>query len=101
MAQETGKVFRIGVTVEGTNEKGDWCIKEFAIMTNDSPARIVAFSAWGAARVAVIDSLQVGQSVIVDYRPESREYNGRFYTELRATRIMVAQKVESPNPIVK
>lgn len=100
MAQETGKVFKICPTVSGTNEKGDWYIKEFAIMTNDSPARIVAFSAWGATRVAVIDSLQVGQSVIVDYRPESREFNDRFYTELRATRIMVAQKIDSTKPIV-
>ena len=100
MAQETGKVFWIGTTVEGTNEKGDWCIKDFAIMTNDSPTRVVAFSAWGSTRVAVIDSLQLGQVVMVDYRPESRQYNDRFYTDLRATRILVAQKVETHDPII-
>lgn len=92
MAQEIGKVVKVEPVVTGTNEKGDWLIQAFVIMTQDEHARTVVFRTFNKERAAVIQSLKVGETVIVDYVPESREYNDKWFTDLRCKNIMVAEK---------
>lgn len=94
MAQEVGKVIKVEPMIEGTNEKGDWLIQVFIIMTQAEQSRAVAFRTFNKERAALIQSLKIGETVLVDYVPESREFNGKWFTDLRCTRIMVA-KAES------
>jgi hypothetical protein len=35
----------------------------------------------------LVSNLQTGQTVKVSFNPESREYNGKWYTDLRAWKI--------------
>lgn len=35
----------------------------------------------------MVNNLQTGQTVKVSFNPESREYNGKWYTDLRAWKI--------------
>lgn len=92
MAQEIGKIVKVEPEVTGTNEKGDWLIQQFVIMTQGERSNTVAFRTFNKERAAVIKSLKVGETVIVSYVPESREYNGKWFTDLRCTNIMVAEK---------
>lgn len=92
MAQEIGKVIKVETQVTGTNEKGDWLIQVFVIMTQGEHPHAVAFRTFSEERAAVIQSLKIGETVIVNYVPESREYNGKWFTDLRCTNIMVAEK---------
>lgn len=91
MAQEVGKVVKVEPVMEGTNEKGDWLIQVFIIMTQGEHTRPVAFRTFNKERAALIQSLKIGETVLVDYVPESREFNGKWFTDLRCTRIMVAE----------
>lgn len=92
MAQEIGKVVKVETAVTGTNAKGDWIMQVFVIMTQGEHARTVAFRTFSEERVKVIQSLKVGETVIVEYVPESREFNDKWFTDLRCTKIMVAEK---------
>lgn len=92
MAQVIGKLVKLEPLVSGTNEKGDWIIQVFVIMTTDEHPRTVALRTFSQEKAAVLQSIKTGETLIVDYVPESREYNGKWYTDLRCTKIMVAQK---------
>ena len=91
MAQEVGKLIKVEPTLEGTNEKGEWLIQVFVIMTQAERSHAVAFRTFNKERAELIKSLKVGETVLVDYVPESREFNGKWFTDLRCTRIMVAE----------
>lgn len=92
MAQVIGKLVKLEPLMSGTNEKGDWIIQVFVLMTTDEHPRTVALRTFSQEKAAVLQSLKAGETLIVDYVPESREYNGKWFTDLRCTKIMVAQK---------
>lgn len=92
MAQVIGKLVKLEPLVSGTNEKGDWIIQVFVLMTTDEYPRTVALRTFSQEKAAIVQSLRIGDTLIVDYVPESREYNDKWFTDLRCTKIMVAQK---------
>lgn len=92
MAQVIGKLVKLEPQMSGTNEKGDWIIQVFVLMTTDERPRTVALRTFSQEKASVLQSIKSGETLIVDYVPESREYNGKWYTDLRCTKIMVAQK---------
>lgn len=88
MAQVTGKVLAHLEKVEGENEKGAWVRGGVLIQTVDDRSRTLAVKAFGAERVAQLESLKQGEVVILEYRPESREYCGQWYTDLYCTNVL-------------
>ncbi|HXR80855.1 MAG TPA: DUF3127 domain-containing protein, partial [Saprospiraceae bacterium] len=62
-------------------KKGPWKKQEFIVETQSQYPKKVCLSVWGDK----VDqfSLSVGQFVNVSVELESREYNGRWYTEAR------------------
>ena len=82
----TGKVFKILPLVTGQGRNGEWRKLEFVleIESGQFPKK-VCLSLWGDK----IDqsSMVEGESVKAFFDLESREYNGRWFTEARAWRI--------------
>jgi hypothetical protein len=80
-----GKVVQLLPMQTGMGKKGPWKKQEFIVETVGQYPKKVCLSIWGDKvdqfKVAVGD--QVG--VTVDL--ESREYNGRWYTEARAWKL--------------
>ena len=72
--------------VTGQGKNGEWKKQEFVIETQDQFPKKVMFSLWGE-KVDQINGLNPGDDIKVSFNPESREYNGRWYTDLRAWRI--------------
>lgn len=87
--------------IEGEKDGREWVRTQFAIMTMDNNPKLVAFDAFGHDKVAVVKSLQPSQTVIVDYAPESREFNERYYTNLNMIRLQVAVKMQQPDAQVQ
>jgi len=86
MAMELkGKVIQILPTQTGMGKKGQWKKLEFIVETQAQYPKKVCLSAWGDK----IDqfNLVAGEMVSVSVDLESREYNGRWYTEARAWKI--------------
>lgn len=94
MPQISGKFLKMMPKNEGEKDGKEWVRTQFVIMTMDNNPKWVAFDVFGHDKVAVVETLQPGSTVIVEYAPESREYNEKFYTNLQCLRIMVASKVE-------
>lgn len=85
----TGTIIHIMQAVGGTSKAGkEWTKQDFVVETPGQYPRKVCFSTTNIDALAVYDN---GDAVTVSFNPESREHNGRWYTELRAWKILKAQ----------
>src|SRR5687768_4801047 len=80
-----GKVIQLLPLQSGMGKKGPWKKQEFIIETQSQFPKKVCLSVWGDK----VDqfALSVGQTINASVELESREYNGRWYTEARAWKI--------------
>jgi hypothetical protein len=80
-----GKVVQLLAPQSGQGKKGTWRKQEFILETQAQYPKKVCLSMWGEK----IDqfALSSGDMVTVSVDLESREYNGRWYTEARAWKI--------------
>ena len=83
----TGRLIKILPDVEGESQRGHWVRGGFVIETGDDYPRKVAFTAFGEDRVAMVKNVPMGTMVQVSFTPESREFNDRWYTDLRCSRV--------------
>ncbi len=77
--------------ISGVSDRGEWVRGGLVIETQGSYPTKMAFTAFGEERVGVVRTLVVGAMVSVDFSPESREYGGKWYTDLRVSRITKMQ----------
>lgn len=83
----TGRLIKILPDVEGEGQRGHWIKGGFVIETGDDYPRKVAFITFGEERVAMVKNIPMASMVQVSFNPESREFNDRWYTDLRCSRI--------------
>lgn len=89
MAMELeGKIVRKLNVQNGTSAKGAWSKQEFIFEYQEGnfPSQ-VCMHVWGEDKVKDLDKYQVGDKVKVSFNLSSREFNGRWYTDVRAWRI--------------
>jgi hypothetical protein len=82
----TGKLYKVMSEVTGSGKNGNWVKQEFVIETMEQYPKKACFSVWGD-KVASIKGLQPGDQIKISFNIESREYNERWYTDLRAWKI--------------
>ena len=82
----TGKVIKILPAQSGVSQRGEWKKQEFVIETIEQYPKKICISAW-AERVDDIQNLEPGTQLKVAVNIESREYNERWYTDVRAWKI--------------
>lgn len=85
----SGKVVFILPEQTGTGKNGQWVKQDFVIETQEQYPRKVCFSAWGD-KAAIAKSLKSGDMVNISFNAESREFNGKWYTDLKAWKIDTA-----------
>lgn len=93
----TGKLIKILPETRGEGARGPWVKGGFVIETESDFPRQVAFICFGEDRLAMVNSLSLNTSVVVSFSPESREYNERWYTDLRCIRVQPAA-AQMPQP---
>ncbi|TAE23259.1 MAG: DUF3127 domain-containing protein [Cytophagales bacterium] len=82
-----GKLIKILPEVSGQSQKGAWSKQEFVLETLEAQyPKKVCLTAWGD-KVADLKSFNLDDTIKATFSAESREYNERWYTELRAFRI--------------
>jgi len=83
----TGKVIRVLPTETGQGRNGEWKKQQFVIEIEAGQfPKKVCFVLWGADKIDQA-ALTEGETVKVFFDIESREYNGRWYTDVKAWRI--------------
>lgn len=93
-----GRIFQVMPVTSGTSKAGkDWSKQDFVIETLGQYPKKVALSVWGQQKIDDYD-LQIGMEVTVHVELESREYNGKWYTEARAWKIEWSSEARRPTP---
>ncbi len=93
----SGRVLQILQEQTGTGKNGPWIKQEFVIETQEQFPRRICFSTWGD-KAAAVKNLKNGDMVNVSFNAESREFNGRWYTDLRAWKIDQFSASSQPQP---
>ena len=97
MAMELeGRIARKLTVQTGTSARGAWSKQEFVLEYQEGnfPTQ-VCMNVWGDDKVRELDKYQVGDKVKISFNLSSREYNGRWYTDVRAWRIEPAGAQQS------
>ncbi len=82
-----GRLIKKLQVVSGESRNGNkWEKQEFVIETDDQYPKKICISLWGD-RVRELEKFQEGDMVIASVNIESREYNERWYTDVRAWRL--------------
>lgn len=90
-----GKIIQALPEVSGTSKAGNpWKKREYVLETHDTYPKKVFFNFFGNS--ADQYPLNVGDEVTVSYDIESREYNGRWYTDIRAWKAESANAPAAP-----
>lgn len=85
----SGKVVKKLQAQEGNGKNGAWKKQDFVIETEDKFPKMVCFSAWNE-RADDVAKLSIGTHVKVQFDVSSREFNEKWYTDLRAWKIEFA-----------
>ena len=87
-----GRIAQKMTVQSGTSARGAWSKQEFIFEYQEGnyPTKVV-MHVWGDDKVRELDKYQVNDKVKVSFNLSSREYNGRWYTDVRVWRIEPAQ----------
>ena len=80
-----GKVVRLGNLTEGTSARGPWRKQELIIETEEQYPRTVCLSCW-TNQIDEIQKFAPGQTIKAQIEISSREFNGKWYTDVRVWR---------------
>jgi hypothetical protein len=82
--QLTAKLIQILPLETGTGRNGNWKKQNIVVETSDQYPKKICVSVWGDK---INSALQLGDQLKIDFDIESREYNGRWYTDIKAWKI--------------
>ena len=93
--QLTAKLIQLLPLQTGTGKNGEWKKQDIIVETEGSQyPKKVCISIWGDK--INTSQLKVGNQLKVDFDVESREYNGRWYTDVKAWKIELAGTGTAP-----
>ncbi|MEX2593020.1 MAG: DUF3127 domain-containing protein [Anditalea sp.] len=89
-----GKIVQVLDEQSGNGRNGIWRKRDYILETKGQYPKKVCLTVWGDK----IDQfeMQAGDEVNVGIEIESREYNGRWYTDVKAWKVNKQEGYESP-----
>lgn len=85
--QLTAQLVQILPMQTGTGKNGEWKKQEIIVQTGGSYPKKICISIWGDKINP--QQLKPGNELRIDFDIESREYNSRWYTDVRARSVEV------------
>ena len=86
--QITAKLTQLLPIQTGTGKNGEWKKQDIIVETDGEYQKKVCISIWGEKINEA--QLQIGNLLKIDFDIESREYNGKWYTDIKAWKIELA-----------
>ena len=83
--QLTAKLVQLLPLQTGTGKNGQWKKQDIIVETEGTYPKKVCISIWGDKINEA--QLQTGAQLSISFDVESREYNGRWYTDVKAWKI--------------
>jgi len=92
--QITAKLTQLLPIQTGTGKNGEWKKQDIIVETDGQYPKKVCISIWGEKINE--QQLVIGNSLTIDFEIESREFSGRWYTDIKAWKVSIAG--QEPNP---
>ena len=83
-----GKIIQLLGVQTGQGKNGTWKKQEFILETGDTYPKKVCIAVWGDK--IDMSQFRIGDPIQVSFDVESREYNGRWYTDVKAWKVVSA-----------
>lgn len=94
-----GKIIQVLPLQEGVGRNGNpWKLQAYVLETQEQYPRKVHFEVFGEDRVKN-NQCNIDDIVTVSFDIESREFNGRWYTSIRAWRVQQGVVTAEPAPV--
>jgi len=94
--QLTAKLIQLLPLQTGTGKNGQWKKQDIILETDGQYPKKICVSVWGDKINE--NQLQVGSQLAISFDIESREYNGRWYTDVKAWKIEAAGAAKNDSP---
>lgn len=91
-----GKLVQVLDPQEGTSTRGAWKKQDFILETTDQYPKKICIGCWNE-KTDELRNYQPNDSLKVAVNIESREYNGRWYTDIKAWKIEGASAAAPTN----
>jgi hypothetical protein len=91
-----GKVIQLLGVQTGQGKNGTWKKQEFILETGDQYPKKICIAVWGDK--IDMSQFRIGDPVQVSFDVESREYNGRWYTDVKAWKVVAQGQAGSEPP---
>lgn len=83
----TGKIIAVLPERGGISKTGnEWKTQEYVLETHEQYPRRICFNVFGADKISQFN-IQAGEEMTVSFDINAREYNGRWYNDIRAWRV--------------
>ena len=91
--QLSAKLIQILPLQSGTGKNGEWKKQDIIVETSDEYPKKICISFRGDKIPS--QPMMLGENLLIDFDIESREYNGRWYTDVKAWKIQVSGEEKS------
>lgn len=82
----TGKIIQLLPAQTGQGKNGTWKKQEFILETLDTYPKKVCIEVWGDK--IDVTRFPLGTNLVASFDVESREFNGRWYTNVKAWKVV-------------
>ena len=83
----TGKIIAVLPERGGTSKTGnEWKMQEYVLETHEQYPKKICFNVFGADKIAQFN-IQAGEELTVSFDINAREYQGRWYNDIRAWKV--------------
>ena len=83
----TGKIIAVLPERGGVSKTGnEWKMQEYVLETHEQYPRKMCFNVFGADKISQFN-IQAGEEMTVSFDINAREYQGRWYNDIRAWRV--------------
>ena len=83
----TGKIIAVLPERGGVSKTGNaWKVQEYVLETHEQYPRKICFNVFGADKISQFN-IHAGEEMTVSFDINAREYDGRWYNDIRAWRV--------------
>lgn len=94
--QLTARLIQMLPLQSGTGRNGEWKKQDIIVETDGQYPKKICISIWGDKINESV--LQINNMLDISFDVESREYNGRWYTDVKAWKVELAGAGDSTPP---
>ena len=95
----TGKIIAVLPERGGISKTGnEWKMQEYVLETHEQYPKKMCFNVFGADKIAQFN-IQAGEEVTVSFDINAREYQGRWYNDIRAWKVERGETASAMPPV--